>query len=108
MNQLNSIILEGNIVAVEVGNSGVDFTISVYRSYKNCEGHTVEDVSEFHCYAYGNLAKSVEQFGKIGRGVRCVGRLKQTVWEQGGKKCSSVGVVCEHIEFKPFVEKKGD
>lgn len=102
MNNLNSIILEGNILSFEIGNVGAFFTIEVKRDYKNLDGSYEAEVSEFEVRCYGNMAASVERYGKINRGIRVVGRLKQEKYtDSDGKSCSKVIVIAEHIEFKP-------
>ena len=40
---------------------------------------------------------------KKGRGVRVVGRLKQGRWtDNSGNKMSRIGIVAEHVEFRPM------
>lgn len=108
MNQLNSIILEGNIVAdVRVfepaaGFKKAVFSIGVGRYYKNRNGEDVNEASFFDVEAYGVMTDYLEEKGKKGRGVRVVGRLKQDTWKNAeGKSASRVYVVAEHIEYKP-------
>lgn len=113
MNNLNSLILEGNAVAdIEVsepvpGFKVGKFTIAVNRFYKNREGENVDEVSYFDCESYGVCADQYKNKIKKGRGVRIVGRLKQDRWtDNEGKACSKVYIVTEHVEFKPIIRRK--
>ena len=113
MNQLNSLILEGNLVRDSVlsepvpGFKKCHFTIGVNRFYKNKNNEDMQEASFFDVEAYGNMAEYCESKAKKGRGVRVVGRLKQDTWkDSNGKTASKVYVVAEHIEYKPM--KKTD
>lgn len=108
MNQLNSIIVEGNLVRDVVlaepapGFKKCSFTIGVNRFYKNRKNEDVSEASFFDVETYGNMAEYCEQKAKKGRGVRVVGRLKQDSWKTPeGKSASRVYVVAEHVEYKP-------
>ncbi len=108
MNQLNSLILEGNVVKDSVltepctGFKKLSFTIGVNRFYKNAQGEEVNEASFFHIEAYGNIAEHAARYAKKGRGLRIVGRLKQDRWTDGeNKNCSRIYVVAEYIEYKP-------
>ena len=108
MNQLNSIILEGNLVRnAEVtepvsGFKVSKFTIGVNRWYKNRNGEGITETSFFDVEAYGNIAEYSANYALKGRGVRVVGRLKQDTWKNAdGKTASRVYVVAEHIEYRP-------
>ena len=113
MNQLNSIILEGNLVAnaelsePSKGFKVCKFSLGVNRFTKSLNGESIDEVSFFDVEAYGKLAESCEKNGGKGRGVRVVGRLKQSRWKNNdGKNQSRVYVIAEHIEYKPKFEKK--
>ena len=108
MNQLNSLILEGNLVRDAVltepapGFKKCYFTVGVNRFYKNKKNEDVNESSFFDVEAYGNMAEYCQSKAKKGRGVRVVGRLKQDTWKDpDGKFASKVYVVAEHIEYKP-------
>ena len=108
MNQLNSLILEGNLVKDAVlaepvpGFKKCNFSVGVNRFYKNKKNEDVNEVSFFEVEAYGKMAEYCETKAKKGRGVRVVGRLKQDSWKDSeGKSFSKVYVVAEHIEYKP-------
>lgn len=108
MNQLNAIILEGNLVkdpdfkenAGKTGSNVASFTIGVNRKSKTLSGETIEEVSYFDVEAWGAMADSIKNSAKKGQGVRVVGRLKQDVWEDNGVKKSRIKVVAEHVEYK--------
>ena len=106
MNQLNSIILEGNVVKKaefsepKTGFQVCKFPLAVNRKSKTPEGETKEEVSYFDVETYGEMAESCYKWCDKGLGVRVVGRLKQSRWEENNKKHSRVYVVAEHVEYK--------
>ena len=106
MNQLNSLIIEGNIVRTPEIKDTVNksklatFSIAVNRYYKKSDGTFEQEVSYFDVEAWGNLVESVGKNAAKGCGCRVVGRLKQDRWKDGnGKSFSKVSIVAEHIEF---------
>lgn len=112
MNQLNSVIVEGNLVRDSVltepvpGFKVCKFSIAVNRFYKNHNNEGIEEVSYFDIETFGKMAEYNEKKAKKGRGVRVVGRLKQDVWKDEDNKTNSrVYVVAEHIEYKPVFHK---
>ena len=113
MNNLNSIILEGNLVRDALvtepapGFKKCAFSIGVNRFFKNRKNEDVNEASFFDVEAYGKMAEYCGEKAKKGRGIRVVGRLKQDTWkDDSGKSSSRVYVVAEHIEYKPL--KKTD
>ena len=115
MNQLNSIILEGNITRDVVfketphGCKVCTIPIAVNRWYKSDDGKGIEEVSYFDVEAFGKMAEYCERRVTKGRGLRVVGRLKQSRWKGAdGKNASRITIIAEHIEFKPHVGKKSD
>ncbi len=110
MNQLNSLILEGNLegsIKYSEGDSGIgqaSFTVSVRRYYKNKDENNVEEVSYFDVEAYGSIIDLLRK-AREHQGLRVVGRLKQSVKEDDeGDTRSRVFVVAEHIELRPSKE----
>ena len=108
MNQLNSLILEGNLVKDAVltepapGFKKCVFTMGVNRFYKNRNNEAVTEASFFDVEAYNQVAEWCGKKATKGRGVRVVGRLKQDTWkDEAGKSASRIYVVAEHIEYKP-------
>ncbi|HKL60619.1 MAG: single-stranded DNA-binding protein [Spirochaetia bacterium] len=113
MNNLNSVLLEGNLVRdpekVLVGSNGSvmgKFSLAVNRYYKKANAESVEEVMYIGVQVWGGLAEGCLNYLKKGRGVRVVGRLRQERWEdkEGGNR-EKIVVVAEHVEFKP--ESKG-
>ena len=107
MNNLNSILLEGNLVRdpeisyTPKGAPVCNFTMACNRYYKQGE-ELEEEVSYFDVTVWNRLAEVCKEYLAKGRGVRVVGRLKQDRWEDTeGKTRSKVHIVAEHVEFKP-------
>ena len=107
MNNLNSILLEGNLVRdpeLSYTPNGVPvckFSIGSNRYYKQ-DDELQQEVSFFDITTWSRLAEVCNEYLKKGRGVRVIGRLKQDRWVDGdGKGRSKVYVVAEHVEFRP-------
>jgi single-strand DNA-binding protein len=107
MNNLNSILLEGNLVAdpelryTPKGAAVCSFRVACNRFYKQDE-ELQKEVSYFDVTAWNRQAEVCNEYLTKGRGVRVVGRLKQDRWEDAeGKTRSKVHIVAEHVEFKP-------
>ena len=107
MNNLNSILIEGNMVRDPLirtnqrGTHVTNFIIAESRHYRN-EGNLEEEVGFFDVEAWGKLAELCGKQGRKGRGVRVVGRLKQDRWTgDDGKQRFKVLIVAEHVEFRP-------
>lgn len=112
MNNLNSILLEGNLVrdpdlkATPSGTPVCTFSVASNRWYKQND-QLEKEVSFFDVEAWSKLAQTCGETLKKGRGVRVVGRLKQDRWNDGeGKAHNKVKIVAEHVEFKP--QMKGE
>jgi single-strand DNA-binding protein len=106
MNQLNLILIEGNLTRdaelkyTSGGSPVCSFSIASNRSYKKGEVWEKE-VSYYDIETWAKLAENCAQLKK-GSGVRVVGRLKQERWtDADGKARSKVKVVAEHVEFMP-------
>lgn len=115
MNQLNSIILEGNVVRQgelsepAKGFKVCKFPLAVNRFTKSSNGDYSEEVSFFDVEAYGKMAEICEKNTLKGRGIRVVGRLKQNRWKDNdGKNQSRIVVVAEHCEYKPKAANPDD
>ncbi|MBN1697364.1 MAG: single-stranded DNA-binding protein [Spirochaetales bacterium] len=107
MNNLNSILLEGNLVKdpelnrTPKGTSVCKFAIASNRFFK-MEDELQKEVSFFDITTWSRLAEVCGEYLKKGRGVRIVGRLKQDRWTgNDGKVKSKVHIIAEHVEFKP-------
>jgi single-strand DNA-binding protein len=108
MNQLNSLIIEGNAVRKadfsepKTGFYVCRFPVAVNRWYKNKNNEGVSEVSFFDVEAYGKVAETCNKKIDRGTGLRIVGRLKQDRWkDKDGKTQSKCYVIAEHIEYKP-------
>jgi single-strand DNA-binding protein len=113
MNNLNSILLEGNLVRdpelsyTPKGTPVCTFSVATHRYFKQEEEYQ-EETSYFDVTVWNRLAEVCGQYLTKGRGVRVVGRLKQDRWENGeGKTRSKVHVIAEHVEFKPRAKEEG-
>jgi single-strand DNA-binding protein len=112
MNNLNSILIEGNLVrdpllhSTPKGNQVCNFSLASNRYYKQDSGFEHE-VSFFDVETWGKLAENCSNLGYKGRGVRIVGRLKQDRWSgSDGKAHSRISIVAEHVEFRPDFRKE--
>jgi single-strand DNA-binding protein len=111
MNNLNSILIEGNLVrdplfrSTPKGTSLCTFTLASNRFFKQDSGMEKE-VGFFDVESWAKLAEACYNQGRKGRGVRVVGRLKQDRWiNADGKSRSRVTIVAEHVEFRPDFKK---
>jgi len=111
MNNLNSILIEGNMVrdpslrTTPKGTSVCNFSLASNRFFKQDSG-LEKEVSFFEVETWAKLAEACSNIGKKGRGVRVVGRLKQDRWTgNDGKPHSRITIVAEHVEFRPEFKK---
>lgn len=106
MNNLNSILIEGNLTrdpqekSID-GTALSSFSIACNRYYKK-EGEQMQEVSYFHVDVWGKTAEYCNQYLKKGSGVRVVGRLKQDRWnDKDDSPQSFVKIIGEHVDFFP-------
>jgi single-strand DNA-binding protein len=111
MNNLNSILIEGNLVrdpllrSTPKGTQICTMSLASNRFFKQETGFEKE-VSFFDVETWARLAEACYAKGRKGRGVRVVGRLKQDRWnDPDGKPRSRVTIVAEHVEFRPEFKK---
>ena len=111
MNSLNSILLEGKLIAdpesktMPSGSFVCTFTVASDRFHVR-NGIAEKEVSNFDVEAWGRLGESCADTLKAGRGIRVVGRLAQERWTDAeGKPCSKVKVVADHVEYKPETKR---
>jgi single-strand DNA-binding protein len=111
MNNLNSILIEGNLVrdpllrSTPKGTQVCTMSLASNRYYKQESGFERE-VSYFDVETWAKLAEVCYAKGKKGRGVRVVGRLRQSRWsDPDGKSRSKISIVAEHVEFRPEFKK---
>lgn len=110
MNQLNQIIIEGNVVRsaqvreFSTGRKLCTIPIAVNRTYKSKDGTFEKETSYFDIEAWGeNFCNLLETKAVKGRALRIVGRLKQNRWKtEDGKNESRVSIVADHVEFRPL------
>ena len=112
LNNLNSILLEGNLCrdpelrytpsdGPSPGTPLCTLVVSSVRTYK-LDGERTEEVSFVEAVTAGKLATVCAEHLTKGRGVRLVGRIKQERWEDTeGNARSKVVIVAEHVEFQP-------
>ncbi len=112
MNNLNSILIEGNLVRdpelsyTQKGTAVCKFCVASNRFFKQ-EEEMQKEVSFFDVSTWARLAEVCGEYLKKGRGVRVVGRLKQERWtDPDGKPHSRVEIIAEHVEFKPQPKKR--
>jgi single-strand DNA-binding protein len=112
MNNLNSILIEGNMVrepqyrTTPKGTPVCTFSLASNRFFRQDNGYERE-VSFFDVETWAKLADTCNNLGKKGRGVRVVGRLKQDRWTgNDGKPRSRISIVAEHVEFRPEFKKE--
>ena len=110
-NNLNSILIEGNLVrdpmfrSTPKGTPLCTFSLASNRYYKQ-DSQLEREVSFFNVETWSKLAESCYSQGHKGRGVRVVGRLKQARWTGAdGKAQSRITIVAEHVEFRPEFKK---
>ena len=114
MNNLNSILIEGNLVrdplfrTTPKGTPLCTFSLASNRFFRQDSG-LEKEVSFFDVETWSKLAEACYSKGHKGRGVRVVGRLKQERWnDPEGKSRSRVTIVAEHVEFRPDFRREGD
>jgi single-strand DNA-binding protein len=114
MNNLNSILIEGNLVkdptlrSTPKGTQVCTMCLASNRYYNQDTGFEKE-VSFFDVESWDRLGEACYAKGKKGRGVRVVGRLRQERWTgTDGKPHSRVTIVAEHVEFRPEFKKQDE
>jgi len=115
MNNLNSILIEGNLVkdpllrSTTKGTQVCTMRLASNRFYKqdNKSPGFEKEVSFFDVESWSKLAEACYTKGRKGRGIRVVGRLKEDRWNGAdGKTHSRVSIVAEHVEFRPEFKKE--
>jgi single-strand DNA-binding protein len=114
MNNLNSILIEGILVrdpllrTTSKGTSLCTFSLASNRFFKQDSG-LEKEVGFFDVETWAKLAEHCYNQGRKGRGVRVVGRLKQSRWTgQDGKTHARISIVAEHVEFRPEVKNESE
>ncbi|MEX2445200.1 MAG: single-stranded DNA-binding protein [Alkalispirochaeta sp.] len=111
MNDLNSILVEGNLTrdpllsTTPQGTSVCNFAVGSHHMYKKDDEQRTE-TSFFDVEVWSKLGENCAEYLRKGRGVRVVGRLKQDRWKNGeGQPRSRLKIVAEHVEFRPMKRK---
>jgi single-strand DNA-binding protein len=106
MNDLNSILIEGNLVRdpessyTPTGVLVCKFTVASNRFFK-VDDEYQKEVSFFSIQTWAKLAETCVEVLKKGHGVRVVGRIKQDRWtDTKGNVQSKIEIIAEHVEFK--------
>lgn len=107
LNNLNSVLLEGNLTKdpeleyTAKGTAFCKFSIASNRFYKQDKEY-LKEVSFFDVVTWSKQAELCGEYLTKGRGVRLVGRIKQDRWKSpDGKLKSKILVIADHVEFKP-------
>ena len=109
MNQLNSIIIEGELTE--------DPSIPAGQSLENCsclfpirsrrfikvEGTSREETHSFTVITHSKVAEGCIHHLKKGRGIRVVGRLVERQPDDFSE-LPLVYITAEHVEFKPMIK----
>ena len=108
MNDLNSVLIEGNLTRdpelryIPNGTAVATLSVANNRYWKQEGNKHGNEVSFVEIVTWGKLATACSENLVKGRGVRVTGRLKQDRWEDDeGNARSKVVIVAEHVEFKP-------
>ncbi|MDE2768897.1 MAG: single-stranded DNA-binding protein [Chloroflexota bacterium] len=110
MNNLNSVLIEGNLARepelryTPQGTPTCTLVLASNRAYRDPErqGERIEEVSFIETTTWGKLATVCHEHLHKGRGIRVVGRLKQERWEDShGNARAKVLVIAEQVEFQP-------
>jgi len=111
MNNLNSVLIEGNMVrdplvrSTPKGTQVCHFSIASNRFFRQ-DSSLEKETGFFDVEAWGKLANTCSSQGRKGRGVRVVGRLKQDRWTgSDGKNHNKVAIVAEHVEYRSDFKK---
>jgi len=106
MNNLNSVLLEGEVVNDAIGGKtqngtfACSFTIQSVRYFRRDGTQIEKELSHFDIEAEGNLGENCLKLAKEGRGIRVVGRLKE-FFDGTDKSNPKIIIVAEHAEFRP-------
>jgi len=111
MNNLNTVLIEGNLtrdpkmMSYSKNFELCRFSIANNRYYLKKDGTWNTDTSYFLIEVFGQAANACIKYLKKGRGVRIVGRLKLNQWKIQGMPHELVTIIAEHIEFQPEKQK---
>ncbi|MBR1938911.1 MAG: single-stranded DNA-binding protein [Spirochaetales bacterium] len=115
MNQLNSVVIEGNvchepkIVATSqyTNDKLVVFTIANHRYYRGKDGEKKEDTTFIDIETWGYLAEKILEIQK-GTLTRISGRVRMFSWldKNTGKKQYKIVICAEHVDYLKKINGK--
>jgi single-strand DNA-binding protein len=107
MNNLNSVLIEGELVrdpdyrSDKQGNPVCRFTLASSRFFKTDKG-IEKETGYYDIETGGEQALQCKKQGYLGRGVRVVGRLRQGHGQDAeGKPVPRIIIEAEYVEFRP-------
>lgn len=107
MNQLNSVLIEGNVVRdVEFktcanGKQLCTFTLANNRYISKGNNEYEQESTFIDCECWGALANIMSENSTKGSAIRVVGRFKQNKWvDNQGKSHSRIVLICEHVSIQ--------
>jgi single-strand DNA-binding protein len=106
MNHLNSVLIEGNLVDNPKPETKFPcgFALTSFSYPRDKDGNLVHVTTFVHVVVESKkLAENCLSVLKKGRGVRVVGKLIEL--ENGPDSTGGLGVLAEHVEFKPELKK---
>lgn len=112
MNDMNSLILEGNVKEIseqksKTGDAVCSIAVATRRFYRTSSGEPMEDVAEFNVECNGIVAELAAKQAYHERGIRIVGQLRQREQTtEDGRQRQKVYIFAEHIDYKPDLRKK--
>ena len=115
MGNINSVIIEGNVVKnAELsrwpnGTPYCKFTIAHNKSYKDKDGNWIDIVNFFDCKINGNYAESMFKYLLKGKHLTVEGELSQNRWkDESGNSHSMIGINVSKVSFAPgYFQKEG-
>ena len=104
---INQVCISGNLTrdaelkTTQTGMDVLSFTVAVNDRRKNPNGEW-EDVANFiNCVMFGKYGAVISPSMVKGTQVTVSGSLRQTSWEQDGKKRSKVEVIASSVVLPP-------
>ena len=104
MNQLNSVLLEGNLTEdpkkIEISNGTlVKFTIASNRYYRDKNNESKTETLFIPVQCWGTFGETIMPHVQKGSAVRVVGRLRLSKWtSKDGSPRESIEIVAQHLE----------
>ena len=102
---LNMLTISGNLGAdaeLRYTKSGLpvsSFSVAVNERVPNGDGTYGDRASWIGCTMFGKRAEALAPSLRKGERIALTGHLRQNVWEQDGKRRSSLEVVVDNVEL---------